>query len=150
MMNKPNTEKFPRLSRDLRAAEPGVCAQCATARNVTIWREHGDGDQPEQIFIPLCRACSDRIIAEHPRLYSEQQKDAPMPGAMPTCVGCSLRAGSNCTSPDLKSNGGPGLKMKFPRPGEAMVDGVDKFGKRFGQRVLFFLGPVTCKGRVAR
>lgn len=139
--------KWPRLTDALsHEKRPDRCQGCGSADRVTIWQEHDDKDKPEPLFLALCLECADKVIEPHPRLYAGVSENAPMPGAMPTCVACTLRRGMTCTHPNLKANGGPGLILKFPQPYVAMVDGTHK-GKRWGGRMLLYHAPVTCTGR---
>jgi hypothetical protein len=106
---------------------PLKCQLCGRTKEDGVWpsrwQEHDHHDKPENRLIVLCRACSDRVIKPHPRLYSERQANQPWPGCMPLCVDCKLRSGVTCTSPDAKTNGGAGVMLTVSKPFSAMVDG---------------------------
>lgn len=107
---------------------------------LTTWREHGDGDEPECVFFRLCRACSDRIIEPHPRLYSSMAANEPAIGAMECCRACKYRDGLRCQNPDMKANGGPGVAIRVNQCGWACSR-----GKGGGCRPIYD-GPPQCEG----
>ncbi len=141
------SERWPRLSQTLPGPHaPDSCARCQADHDLVRWQEHDDLDRPETIVVVLCDACSKAIIEKHPRLYGRLHLWEPFPGSMPLCVACTHRAGTRCTHPDLKANGGPGLVLTFPPPMHALVDGV-RGGRRTGWRETIWRGPVeTCAG----
>lgn len=131
-----------------------ACMQCGTAgelgEELAGWLEHDDADRPTAVAVVLCTPCADRIIEKHPRLYRRLDRHEPFPGVMPTCAGCvhqrhPARATSNCAHPDLKANGGAGLRMECPRPFSGFA-----CGRGYGGPFVLFQGPVTCSGRAAR
>ena len=151
-------EKWPRLSLELtELRHPDFCQSCGvydadSETQLTRWREHDDADRPERILVVLCRSCSDALIEPHPRLYDALDECAPWPGGMPLCAGCRWREGLDCRHPDAKVNGGKGVALTMPEPFVAFVDvrTGPKGGRRFGERVTVYGGPVTaCAGREA-
>jgi len=146
-------ERWPRLTETLPQDAPwGHCQRCrkyvyGTADGFgTIWQEHDDHDRPEPRGVVLCGPCCS-IIGPHPRLYARQQRDVPLPGVTELCRDCTHRSGYRCTHPKLTINGGPGLKIAFPRPAVALVDGI-RGGRRTGWRETIWSGPPTeCEGR---
>lgn len=124
---------WPRLSEDLGGPRsPLHCQSCGSLQSSPArWQEHDQDDQPGPIAVVLCEECSDELIEEHPRLYRRLERCEPFPGTMPICIDCELRQGVRCTSPSLRSNGGPGLS--FPPPElAAHVDTVEG-GRRVGR-----------------
>jgi hypothetical protein len=117
-------------------------AAIATPYALAVWQEHDDTDRPELIYIVLCEACADRIIAEHPRLYRRVDRWAPVPGVMPACIGCRRADGLRCRSPLLKVNGGPGLPI---RPNVAVEGFACTRGKGCRRFVQYAHAP-ECKG----
>lgn len=90
---------------------PEKCQHCGDHRNLTRWQEHDHNDRPEHRVIVLCKACSDRMIEPHPRLYRPLNVNDPWPGCMEICIDCRLRDGVRCTSPAAKCNGGDGVML---------------------------------------
>jgi len=86
-----------------------------------MWNECDDNDKPEpNNVIVLCNKkhseCS-KILDAHPRLYIEVPWGAGGPGIfMLLCGDCKFRDNTKCTNPNLKTNGGHGLEVKFHRP----------------------------------
>lgn len=137
--------KVPRLSETLDPlAWPRACQRCGSGDALTFWREHDDRDRPEMIFVVLCAACADKIIVPHPRLYARLDKNEPAPGVMQICGGCSLRAGSRCTSPLAIANGGDGLR--FPAADITFHVLVRGPGARSGWHRKWSHEPATCHG----
>jgi hypothetical protein len=130
----------------------GVCQRCGSCQTgtgsrgeVSAWLEHDHNDNPEYKFLFLCARCSDEIIEPHPRLYRQMDKYEPLPGAMEICGPCKWRKEIACTNPNAQVNGGRGLKMEYPKPAVAFVD-----GPKFRGRRLIYHGPVTaCDGLLA-
>ncbi len=160
-MTQTTTPPMPRLTgpRDLHH-----CQGCGTAgvlrhgrigdspgpQPATVlraWREHDEKDQPEPLYVLLCKKCEDKIIEPHPRLYAPVDPGEPSPGVMPACIGCRFSAAVACRSPLLKANGGPGLPLRYPPPSTAFVDGRRNDGRRFGHAIRIWAGPVRCDGR---
>lgn len=143
---------WPKLSGTLKpAVDLSRCQNCNSNVFVSRWREHDDKDISTQTIVLLCKNCSDKLIEPHPRLYSRMDKDEPLPGSMPICIGCKWHEIVRCKNPKSFVNGGAGLTLTFPTPACAFVDGRDpKTGKRFGRRVITYIGPVSaCEGREA-
>lgn len=94
---------------------PDRCRACGTAgkpdgpKQLTIWREHDEYDQPTVALVVLCRRCTDELVHDHPRLYGPLDVNEPVPGVLALCQGCTHREGLTCRHPDLKTNGGPGM-----------------------------------------
>lgn len=144
-------EKWPRLSLQLKhVRDPLVCQSCGQRElpggdGLQRWREHDDKDRPENVLVILCAACAKRLIEPHERLYDQVDRLAPWPGAMPICVDCKHRAGMHCTHRDLKSNGGPGLKLSFPKPDVMHISCRPR--SKSGWHTIY-RGPVSdCAGR---
>ncbi len=140
--------QWPRLSADLPGTKhPDTCQGCGRHRDlVTIWQECDEHDQPELIFVVLCKHCSDRLIEPHPRLYKQRAAFDPMPGVMHLCIPCRHRDGTRCANMQASINGGPGLKIIGPKPSVAMVDGR-RNGRRCGWReVIYPAPPIACTG----
>lgn len=148
------------LSRDLTGPRsPTHCQACGTQHDeptrahdrdgqpvlakLDVWREHDDADRPQAVFVVLCRTCSKKLINPHERLYSLVEPNKPLPGLMPLCLDCTHRDGLDCTNPQSKRNGGDGIKLTFPQPTQAFVDGPGLHG-----RMTFYPGPVSaCDGK---
>lgn len=143
---------MPKLSETLPpATELYRCQQCGGVIELARWVEHDEEDKPTHTIVVLCGPCSQRIIEPHPRLYQRLHKWHPWPGAMSICVACVRRSGLRCQCALASANGGSGLKLKFPEPDMAFIDGRDpKTGKRWGRREVYWQGPVTdCAAREA-
>lgn len=142
--------QWPRLSEQLNQhpRKVGLCQSCGSEQDIRAWQEHDDWDRPEVKVVFLCKACSDRLISPHPRLYRRVEAGEPFPGAMPCCEACIHAKATACGSPLLKANGGSGLKLSFPPPTSVHIDGR-RDGKRFGEWRQIFNGPVECAGREA-
>lgn len=131
---------------------PDVCQSCGatTLEERNRWQECDEEDLPEPIVVVLCTSCSDRLIEKHPRLYHQLERNQPWPGAMPLFVECGFRCALRCSHPDLKANGGPGLRLKAPPKLTGFWDGRGgpKGGKRVGGMFTHYTGPVaSCAGR---
>jgi hypothetical protein len=86
-----------------------------------VWRECDERDRPlpgdeHVIFLgqgKVHEACRKTLNA-HPRLYVEE---TGAPGHFPAlCVDCVHRDGFGCRHPDLKANGGAGLRVGLHDP----------------------------------
>lgn len=146
--------QWPKLSETLLGARhPTKCQSCGLScseddRTLTRWIECDEYDRPTSTIIVLCRTCSDRIIEPHPRLYRDVERFKPVPGCMALCVSCRFREQLRCTHPDLKANGGQGLRIKFAPPSTAFFDGT-RGGRRTGWTgVIYDHAPSACIGRV--
>jgi hypothetical protein len=140
------SKAWPRLSVTLDGPRtPTVCQSCGSNNGMVVWQECDDADKPQSIYVPLCGTCSTLLIEPHPRLYRATDHWEPRPGAMPLCIICKNRDGNRCTHPDLKANGGQGLKLTYPKPTVAIVCGRGR-----GCRSHFtFHGPVSaCAGQL--
>ncbi len=143
--------KWPKLSETLiRFRDLETCQACGTGpRSDTLiqrWLEHDDNDEPTPVAVILCRECADQLVEPHPRLYRRMEYQEPLPGAMPVCIDCNWRSDQRCLHSDLKSNGGPGLRLFFPKPTAMFVDGKDKHGRDRGWIHYTYHGPVKCDG----
>lgn len=144
-MKKP----WPRLTTTFRLLVVwGHCQRChkllKPPSDAQIWREHDDADEPEPRAVVLCRKCAELIIEKHPRLYSREQADAPIPGVMELCGGCVHWHAYSCTHPHLKLNGGEGLMITFPEPFAAFVC---KGGGKGGLMKRWWGPPTKCAGQ---
>lgn len=96
-----------------------VCNLCGlAAEQLSAWREHDEHDRPLEgpgrlVFIGVGAehgACREHLD-KHPRLYAEV---TGLPGTFPRlCGDCPNRKGFACSHPNLKANGGPGLKVEL-------------------------------------
>lgn len=79
------------------------------------WIECNDTDEPtDKILITCRRSRCMKEISDHPRLYIQMEWGKGKPGQfMLLCGDCKFRNDSSCTHPDLKSNGGQGLEIRF-------------------------------------
>lgn len=123
---------------------PNACAGCGQTygdeeaeKQLTKWQEHDHNDEPEIKVVLLCKQCGDRLIEQHPRLYTALDRFLPFPGAMVICGPCKWRRDLNCACPLAKINGGPGMKYQQPQPTSGFIDGVTK-GRRWGRRFFHF------------
>jgi hypothetical protein len=146
---------WPKLSETCRFENhPESCKNCGQGiatgledTDLLRWQECDENDKTTSVVVILCRACSDKLIEPHPRLYSELPEMGPFPGIMPMCVACKLRKGITCTSPLLTANGGPGMHIRGPQPDRGFWDGT-KNGKRVGGMfVRYPHHPRECEGR---
>lgn len=140
------TGPWPKLSESLpHRRELGVCQGCgasaALGEAVTLWLEHDERDRPTGTVISVCARC-ERQISPHPRLYDRLQTHQPVPGVMATCAGCRFADRLQCTHPDLKANGGPGLMVSVPPPLRALVR-----LKGGCVPMTTYTGPPACRGR---
>jgi hypothetical protein len=110
-----------------------------------IWREHDEQDRVQDVYLVLCGACSKKLIEPHPRLYSQPDTYSPRPGSMPECVGCGFCRELRCAHPNLKANGGAGLKLSFPKPSLAHICRRGT-GHRSGWQWMW-AGPVNCPSK---
>lgn len=128
--------KFPCLTETLTGlVHPNYCQSCGRRRFeieeagqlLTLWIECDDYDRPDvSRKLMLCSAC-DRadangkplpvgvkkggLIDRHPRLYHLPTHNAPVIGGMPQCGSCEWRSDLDCTNPQAKANGGPGMPI---------------------------------------
>ncbi len=151
------TRTMPRLSQDLPGPmHPERCQSCgiegeeglgSNPLSLTRWQECDDQDRRENIIVVLCRSCSDRLVEAHPRLYHALAENQPWPGCMAICAECRFREGPRCTHPDLKDNGGTGLRIVVSKPTVMFLDGTDKSGRRRGwTQIRYELPPRDCAG----
>ncbi len=138
----------PRLTETAKAngfEHPNRCGSCGRPNEhcpvdhgLTRWQEHDHYDRPEPRLVVLCRACSNKLIEVHVRLYRPLGQNEPWAGCMALCIGCRWRLGIGCTHQRAKSNGGPGVAISIEPPLNAFVDGTRRGGKRTGWRELFY------------
>jgi hypothetical protein len=159
-LTPPPAERWPRLSVTLPGPRDGCHCQACGARGtlpgaeplafgvpeLQAWREHGDADELQAVFLTLCPACAAALIERHPRLYSELERHEPAPGIMPACIGCDFNARLRYSHPIARTNGGPGLKLTFPKPDVMHVD-YSAGGRRRGKTLSIWRGAVKCEGR---
>ena len=107
--------KWPRLSETLTGPiETQKCRSCGDINPDDLWQECDDADQPEKIYILLCKPCAKKLIKPHPRLYIDLQRNQPIPGMMPICDNCVYREGYKCSQ--TLAAGGPGLRVQISAP----------------------------------
>jgi hypothetical protein len=106
--------------RPERGADPlRQCNVCGTpSREMTVWREHDERDRPIEdarrvVYLGKDHSECRAYLDDHPRLYSEIMGD---PGSFPICGDCLHRSGFRCGHPDLKVNGGDGLRIELSDP----------------------------------
>jgi hypothetical protein len=122
------------------------CVGCGAATGLTAWRECDEHDREvEGAVVFLCpgAACR-RRLNEHPRLYKQVTGG---PGHFPgLCGGCGWRDGMlGCLHPDLKANGGGGLRVEMSDPWRGAICVRTSRGQ--APRVL---EAVRCEGREER
>lgn len=114
----------PLTASPFRGADPlarcNVCGEAAA--ELRLWRECDEHDQPRPglealVFLGRDHPDCHRRLQAHPRLYIEERGE---PGHFPRLCGpCAHRQGPACRHPDLRTNGGAGLKVDlssgFPR-----------------------------------
>lgn len=163
-MRKP----WPRLTESLAppmfAADPWHCQSCGVMGAIdqsnepplyagpldplSAWQEHDEDDQPEARAVVLCEPCADRIIEPHPRLYRRLERYEPLAGLMAICAECIFRAGTRCTSPQARINGGGGIEIIHPKPSHTHICGRGRKGPCC-QTITLYHGPaVACSGRL--
>lgn len=151
-MSNAHPHPWPRLSETLPGvARPDQCQAggpvCTTPCDLTHWRECDEDDVPGPVVVTLCQPCADRIVEKHPRLYHQLGDNEPYPAAMLLCLDCRHRDGGECTHPDLKCRGGPGLEIVAPRPSRFHVC---RSPRRLSGWVTTWPGPAkACAGREA-
>lgn len=135
------------LSAD-RMACCNVCGRATDA--LTLWRAHDEHDRPIDgdralVFLgaggdhDACR----KKLEDHPRLFDQ---GAGHPGCLPALCGpCGYREGLACTHPDLKANGGAGLKIEV-----SGLSGVVCFGRGRGGCRTILQPAVSCAGRAVK
>lgn len=98
-----------------------VCGGACPEDELQAWRECDERDRPlggvdAVVFLGGGRehaACRKRLT-DHPRLYIETPGD---PGTFPRlCGSCVYRDGRTCRHPDLRANGGQGLRVDISDP----------------------------------
>jgi hypothetical protein len=123
------------------------CVGCGAATGLTAWRECDEHDREVEgavavVFLCPGAACW-RRLNEHPRLYKQVTGD---PGCFPgLCGECRWREGTRCTHPDLKGNGGEGLRVEMSDPWRGAICVRTSRGQ--APRVL---AAVACAGREER
>lgn len=139
---------WPRLSETLHYYHPDRCAACnvGPTPDLQLWQEHSRIDEPQVRYVILCRACSDKIVDPHPRLYRQISRNTPAPGAMMICADCTKRTRLHC--PVAKANGGPGMTIIADQPLTAFMDGADSKGRRRGWVAkLYSRPPSNCSAK---
>ena len=140
-------ERWPKLSESLGGPRDlFICQSCGTTdQELTRWRECNENDEPTRVVVMLCDACTDRLVQKHPRLYIEMDPYEPLPGSMGCCFrDCVHRDGLTCMNPKQRHLGGLGLRIAFPTPTIAFVDGV-RNGKRAGWSEKWYHAPPECE-----
>ncbi len=156
-MNRPSNLNLssPRLSelgKSTGRIHPDQCASCGRKRGefplnrgLARWQEHDHNDQPEHRVVVLCRACSDKLVSPHVRLYHPLHDNHPWAGCMEICVHCRWRLGVSCTHPRALVNGGHGVAVKTGKAFSAFVDG----SKYHGLMTLYETPPTECDQKEA-
>ncbi len=98
------------------------CDVCGNpCEDLRAWRECDERDAPTLVLVFVgedhvdCRKALDK----HPRLYREE---TGAPGHFPALCGpCVHRRGLGCGHPDLKANGGQGLRVDLTDPMRGIV-----------------------------
>lgn len=151
-------KNWPKLSETLPyQRHPNICQGCgaggldlAARAEHQRWIECDEDDKPTAVVVLLCKACSEREIEKHPRLYESIPKNAPRPGTMELCLECRHRDGLACKHPDAKANGGAGIAIFGQQPTRGFWDGTDKRGRRTGGVLTIYpTPPQRCAGREA-
>lgn len=122
-----------------------ICQRCDSRTEVAAWIEHDHNDQPEPIYVFLCKVCSDALIGPHMRLYRIASENEGLPGIMDICADCPWREGSRCKCPIAKFNGGTGDGLKYSghEVSRMFVDGT----KFRGMLLHWFKAPTGCSGK---
>jgi len=96
-----------------------ICSFCGhTSSDICefrMWQRTDSQDKPIDAYIIVCQqaACRKRID-DDPMLFIEVSWGGGGPGKfMLLCGNCPHRQEYACKHPNLKSNGGPGLEVKF-------------------------------------
>lgn len=138
--------KWSRLSDTYHAWHaPDTCTHCGSRvdppRTLTRWLEHDDNDRPSDppVVILLCDTCN-ACIDPHPRLYSQLDRYAPIPGVMrELCLSCPHRHGLTCGIT------APTITVEEPIRGHMSYSG--KTGRRQGRFFTMYPNPPTaCTG----
>lgn len=141
---------WPKLSEDLTGPrDTEHCQSCgvlgAIDDTLHVWSECDDADKPTRVYVVLCYGCSNRIVEPHKRLYVEQPRFIPLPGAMKLCAGCKHLESLACKSPLATFNGGPGLEVIHPKP--TVVHLLCSPRWKSGWKKIYKGPPVSCAGR---
>lgn len=143
---------WPRLTETLDHPHPTMCGHYGhdvMPHVRELWQEHSRLDEPEPRYLVLCPDCAKEIIDPHPRLYRRLHNLAPAPGAMALCAECKHRKRWTCTNRDAKAHGGPGIRIRAPKPTIMHLDGTDSAGRRRGWTSYIYPSePTACSGRV--
>lgn len=145
---KGDPAKWGKLSADLTGPVDPACCQSCGDKSYSLWREHGDRDQPTNTYLWLCVRCSNQLIEPHARLYSRVDENDPRPGAMRICSDCGARDRLNCTSPDLQSKGGPGVKIEIEPPIRVHLKSCIR--GQSGNRMLYMKPATGCGSKCPR
>ena len=153
-MKKPSATTIrnttPLTALETRAPDPILsCNICGhESAELGAWREHNELDMKligaeSLVFIGRDHPDCLRQMEAHPRLYAEEMG---WPGHLPRLCGpCAFRKGLVCMHPDLRANGGAGLKISMQDPLGAA--GVMFACGRGGRRLNYVKHAVTCEGR---
>lgn len=142
----------PGLSETLTGPRaPQFCQSCGQHHSaltpLTRWLEHDEWDRlpTKPAVVVLCQQCAKRLIEPHHRLYRALPNGASFPGCMSICVRCRFRDGVACSNPAARTNGGPGLSMRWETaPTTAHLN----YGGGRGEWTHVYFGPVLeCSGR---
>jgi len=111
--------------------------------------EHDAWDRlpTKPVVVVLCRACGDRLIEPHPRLYTKLDAGAPFPGCMGICLDCRYREGVACSSPLARVNGGAGVELEWEK--EPIAAHLNYGGGRSEFKHIYSGPAIACSGKVA-
>jgi hypothetical protein len=143
-------QQWPKLSETLPfTRSPGTCQSCGAMQLGDLvefhrWIECDEWERPTGVVVILCLRCTQDLIPEHPRLYQSIDKWSPHCGTMALCSLCKYRKDLDCTHPDLKKNGGAGLRVDVNNPTRVHLN----YGGGRGRFAWMFDGPPkACAGR---
>jgi hypothetical protein len=104
------------------------CQLCGSEKSdiveFTMWWECDENDEidPEKILVTCRSEACGKTIDDHERLYREISWGRGGPGKfMLLCGNCINREGTRCTHPNLRANGGNGLKVTLSNLPKAIV-----------------------------
>lgn len=131
--------------------KPFACSVCGQpSSKLQFWRECDERDRPidRGIFLGGDHRDCRRTLDQHPRLYVHETGD---PGFFPRlCGDCKFRhlddIEGGCTHPDLKMNGGQGLRVDLTDPMRGVICALGGDGKP----VRITREALACVGREVR
>lgn len=113
---KAPVDSVPPLSASVeRGFDPlNACNLCGVPGELAALRECDAADRPlpgpaALVFVGVGHKACAKVVKDHPRLYLDTRGE---PGSFPKLCGpCTHRRGLACSHPNLKTNGGAGLKV---------------------------------------